>query len=124
MLTISAPILIAGMQATARESIAPLSPWARWLGSWGRLSYEIYLTHMFVVLGIVRLFEDLEHDMKSGAWWYLPALAFCWLLGFAVSRVLSEPCDSAMRRRWLAQGRNPLPPSDSASRERNMLEPD
>lgn len=67
-----------------------------WLRSWGRLSYEIYLSHMFVVYAVVRLFKASGEDVRTGFWWYLLALPLCWLSGIAVERWLSKPCE-----RWL-----------------------
>jgi peptidoglycan/LPS O-acetylase OafA/YrhL len=72
-----------------------------WLQSWGRLSYEIYLTHMFVVFAAVRLWRALGGDMRAGAWWYVPTVTLCWLLGRAVARFLSQPCDRWLRARLL-----------------------
>ena len=72
-----------------------------WLAAWGRLSYEIYLSHMFVVFAIVWLYRRLGGDVAYGFLWYLPALALCWGLGALVARGLSEPCERALRRRLL-----------------------
>jgi peptidoglycan/LPS O-acetylase OafA/YrhL len=71
------------------------------LCAWGRLSYEIYLSHMFVVFAIVRLYRALDIDPLHGWLWYLPALALCWGLGILIARVFSQPCDRGLRRRWL-----------------------
>jgi peptidoglycan/LPS O-acetylase OafA/YrhL len=67
-----------------------------WLRSWGRLSYEIYLSHMFVVFAVVRIFRLAGGDLRWGFLWYLLALPLCGLLGLAVERWLSAPCE-----RWL-----------------------
>ncbi|MBB3228697.1 peptidoglycan/LPS O-acetylase OafA/YrhL [Luteibacter sp. Sphag1AF] len=69
-----------------------------WLRSWGRLSYEIYLSHMFVVYAVVRLFRLSGGDSRVGLWCYLLALALCWLLGLAVERLLSSPCERWLRK--------------------------
>ena len=71
-----------------------------WLRSSGRLSYEIYLTHMFVVFAVVRAYRAWG-DPARGWLWYLPALGLCWLLGVAVERLLSTPCGEWLRA-WLA----------------------
>jgi peptidoglycan/LPS O-acetylase OafA/YrhL len=55
---------------------------ARWLQSFGRLSYEIYLTHMFVVFAVVRIMPSY--------WAYPLAIVLCWLLGAAVSRAMQR----------------------------------
>jgi peptidoglycan/LPS O-acetylase OafA/YrhL len=77
------------------------APWTMrgfgWLRSFGRLSYEIYLTHMFVVLFVVRRFKAQGGDFKWGILWYLPAVAFSWLLGWLTARYVSLPCERAMR---------------------------
>jgi peptidoglycan/LPS O-acetylase OafA/YrhL len=70
-----------------------------WLRSFGRLSYEIYLSHMFVVIAVVRLFRLAGADMKWGVLWYLPAVPLCWLLGAAVARWISAPCERWLRAR-------------------------
>ncbi|MEP6897311.1 MAG: acyltransferase family protein, partial [Rhodanobacter sp.] len=69
-----------------------------WLRSWGRLSYEIYLSHMFVVFAVVRLFRMAGGDPRWGFLWYLLALPLCWLLGAVVERWLSTPCERWLRR--------------------------
>ena len=81
-------------------------PWpgTAWIGSFGRLSYEIYLTHMFVVFSALRLFEASGGDATFEPLWYAAAIALCWLLGAVVDRCLSTPCNRALRA-WLS----PLP---------------
>lgn len=104
VLTLSAASLILGLHwhhAAARR--APMRGFG-WLRSFGRLSYEIYLTHMFVVFGIVGLFQAIDGEMRTGFWWYLPAALLCWLLGALVARYFSDPCERAIRRRWLSAG--------------------
>ena len=73
-----------------------------WLRSWGRLSYEIYLSHMFVVFAVVRLFKFTGGDLQPGFLWYLLTLPLCWLLGAAVERWLSLPCERWLRARLLS----------------------
>lgn len=98
VLTGSAAMLIAGLQAdTGDRPMRGLG----WLRSFGRLSYEIYLTHMFVVFALVALYRHGGSDVRAGFWWYLPLLALCWALGALLARFYSDPCDRAMRRRWL-----------------------
>lgn len=72
-----------------------------WLCNWGRLSYEIYLSHMFVVYAIMRLYRLSGADARSGFLWYLPAFALCWALGALVMRGWSAPCERWLRGRWL-----------------------
>jgi peptidoglycan/LPS O-acetylase OafA/YrhL len=72
-----------------------------WLRSFGRLSYEIYLTHMFVVFAFVAMFKAYGGDQRHGFLWYLPAVPLTWLLGAVLAHGFSIPCDRALRRRWL-----------------------
>lgn len=96
LLAVSALCLLLACEQRQRRGA-----WHAWLGlgwlcSWGRLSYEIYLSHMFVVFAVVRLYRGLGADPRWGFLWYLLALPLCWLLGVAVERWLSVPCE-----RWL-----------------------
>lgn len=67
----------------------------------GRSSYEIYLTHMFVVLGLMRPFKALFGESPGTAAFPLAygiMLAVSIVLGVAVSRWYSEPLNQKMRR--------------------------
>lgn len=86
----------------------------RWLCSWGRLSYEIYLSHMFVVFAIVRLYRWSGADARWGFLWYLPAFALCWALGTLVASRLSVPCERWLRDRWLRSAKSPAPAATTA----------
>jgi peptidoglycan/LPS O-acetylase OafA/YrhL len=79
-------------------------PWRGldWLRSWGRLSYEIYLTHMFVVTAAIRLYKATGSNIAHGYLWYLPTLPLCWLLGKAVERYISTPAERWLRGRMLS----------------------
>ena len=81
----------------------------RWLCSWGRLSYEIYLSHMFVVFAIMQLYRWAGADPRTGFLWYLPAFVMCWLLGTLVARGFSLPYERWLRGRWLRPLPAPLP---------------
>ena len=70
-----------------------------WLRSFGRLSYEVYLTHMFIVWPVVRAYKAYGHGPRWGILWYLPALALAWWLGWLVARYLSAPSERWLRRR-------------------------
>ncbi|MEW9573695.1 acyltransferase family protein [Rhodanobacter sp. Si-c] len=84
-----------------RSTHGRVPPWRGfgWLRAWGRLSYEIYLTHMFVVFAVVRAYRAWSGDPAYGWLWYLPALGLCWLLGRMVERLLSTPCERWLRAR-------------------------
>jgi len=97
VLTVSAACLVIGFDSRAPKPIAGTG----WLRSMGRLSYEMYLTHMFVVFAIVAVFKASGGDLRWGFVWYLPAVALSWLLGAALAHLYSIPCDRALRRRLL-----------------------
>ena len=73
--------------------------WSGWLRSCGRLSYEIYLIHVFVVLPAVGMFRRTGGDLKLGWLWFPPIVGLAWTLGWAVDRTISAPAD----RRLLAR---------------------
>ncbi len=98
MLLLACSALCLLLACEQRQRRGDWQPWRAldWLRSWGRLSYEIYLTHMFVVTPVVWLFRLSGSDYRFGVFWYLLTLPLCWLLGVAVERWLSTPCE-----RWL-----------------------
>ncbi|MET0808983.1 MAG: acyltransferase [Pseudoxanthomonas sp.] len=105
VLTGSASMLVAGLHCRHAAMPVPGTRATAWLRSWGRLSYEIYLSHMFVVFGLLAAYESRGGDVRQGAWWYLPLLLLCWLLGLAFARLWSEPCERRLRARLLAAPR-------------------
>lgn len=63
----------------------------RWLARMGELSYELYLSHMFVVLGAVAAYRALLGD--THAWTfvvYLPVLLLCRALAGALERLFAR----------------------------------
>lgn len=111
LLTLSVLCMLAGLQW--RQAQGVWRPWRvlDWLRSFGRLSYEIYLSHMFVVFAVVRLFHSFGADMQWGVLWYLPAVPLCWLLGAAVARWISLPCERWLKTRLLLPRPMPAPES-------------
>ena len=101
LLTLSALALLIAFAEQARRGDRKPFPGFGWLRSWGRLSYEIYLTHMFVVFAVVRAYRAFGGDGRLGFLWYLPALPLCWLLGVAVERWLSLPAERWLQTRLL-----------------------
>ncbi|QEH97258.1 acyltransferase [Gluconobacter thailandicus] len=62
-----------------------------WVRRMGQLSYEIYLTHMFVVMAAVRIWKH-NHWPQSMGWIVYPiCFVLIWGLGEAVSRFFSRP---------------------------------
>jgi peptidoglycan/LPS O-acetylase OafA/YrhL len=80
-------------------------PWpaAAPLRALGEVSYEVYLTHMFVVFAVVELWSALGLGQDAGAWAYGPALLGSYALGLGVQRSVSEPANRWVRARWAGQ---------------------
>lgn len=101
LLTFSALCVLMPCHWAARAGRARGLPGTRWLRRWGQLSYEIYLTHMFVVTPLVALYKLAGGNVAWGWLWYVPALPLCWALGRAVERWVSVPAERWLRGRWL-----------------------
>jgi len=54
------------------------------------------------VYTVVRVYKASGGDIALGFLWYLPTLPLCWLLGRAVERWLSTPCERWLRARLSA----------------------
>jgi peptidoglycan/LPS O-acetylase OafA/YrhL len=65
----------------------------------GRRSYEIYLTHMFVVIGVFALFVKWGEPMRAVWWMFAVVILVATLLGWSVSVGYSERMN-----RWLRRG--------------------
>jgi peptidoglycan/LPS O-acetylase OafA/YrhL len=65
----------------------------------GRRSYEIYLTHMFVVIGAFAVFVAWGKPLGAVWWVFAGVIAVATLLGWGVSVGFSEPVN-----RWLRRG--------------------
>lgn len=62
----------------------------RWLARMGELSYELYLSHMFVVLGTVAAYRSLLGGNQAWTFAvYLPVLVVCYGLGILLHRLFS-----------------------------------
>lgn len=81
----------------------PTWRWTAPLRSFGRYSYEIYLTHMFVVFGLVRAWSALGWGRPEGAVVTPLAVSGSWALGWAFARAWSEPANQWVRARLTAR---------------------
>ncbi len=75
-----------------------------WLARMGQLSYELYLTHMFVVLGLVAAWRaafGAEHTTNYLA--YPLGVVLCVLLATLVERGFSKPLERRLRKRFDAE---------------------
>ncbi|MBO9663190.1 acyltransferase [Dokdonella sp.] len=100
LLTLSAACLVVALHWRQRQERQRALPGTGWLRSMGRLSYEIYLSHMFVVFGVVSLYKASGADARLGWLWYVPAVLACWGLGWLTARFWSLPCERAVKRRF------------------------
>ncbi|HJW09552.1 MAG TPA: acyltransferase [Holophagaceae bacterium] len=107
LLTASALSLVLACHWRAAQGGPWRIPGTGWLASFGRLSYEIYLTHMFVVLFVVQRFRAQGGGLRWGILWYVPALLLSWLLGWLVARYVSLPAEQWLRRQ-LSGGAAPV----------------
>lgn len=100
LLTFASMCLVLAFYWTALLGKPPRMRCWGWVCSCGRLSYEMYLTHMFVVIAMLDLFWGSRASMRWGVLWYMPTIAACWGLGWVVSRFYSTPLDKGIRNRF------------------------
>jgi peptidoglycan/LPS O-acetylase OafA/YrhL len=101
MLTLSALCMVLAFYWSGAMGRTPRMWGFGWMCSYGRLSYEIYLTHMFVVIAMLWVFRSSDASMRWGVLWYAPTIAACWVLGWTVARFFSAPLDRRIRNRLL-----------------------
>lgn len=62
----------------------------RWLARMGALSYELYLSHMFVVLATVALYRELLGKVQTWTFVvYVPVLVACYALAVMLERLIA-----------------------------------
>jgi len=66
----------------------------------GQYSYEVYLTHMFVVFALFHLFLRSAGHVAAVPVLFLSVIAVSGLLGGFVARTFSEPVNQFIRIRW------------------------
>jgi peptidoglycan/LPS O-acetylase OafA/YrhL len=70
----------------------------RWFG---RNSYEVYLTHMFVIWPMLILFLHFHLNINAAPWLFLATTIFTGVLGYAIAQFYSEPINQLLRTRFL-----------------------
>jgi peptidoglycan/LPS O-acetylase OafA/YrhL len=93
---VAAAMLIAVAAQTGWRSPRVLSPLLRA----GQRSYEIYLTHIFVVIALAAAFAATGGAMCAVPLFFLGVLVIAGMLGEAVARFYSEPMNRRLRARW------------------------
>jgi len=73
----------------------------------GQRSYEIYLTHMFAVMGLFAIFVHLGTPLQGVPVLFALAILFAGLLGWAVAVFFAEPVNRTISRR-LGEGESVL----------------
>ncbi|HKS81344.1 MAG TPA: acyltransferase [Candidatus Acidoferrales bacterium] len=85
----------------------------------GRYSYEIYLTHMFVVFTLFGLFLRAGKPMGGVPVLFVSVILISGFLGAAVANLYSDPINQFLRSRWATRGTTgrPSAPSLAASQD-------
>jgi len=102
-LTTSAVCLVAACHVRGARGEERALRGTGWLQSFGRLSYEVYLTHMFVVFAVVGVWRSRGSDLRYGFVWYVPIVCLAWALGALVARFVSIPAERALRLRLVSR---------------------
>jgi peptidoglycan/LPS O-acetylase OafA/YrhL len=110
ILALGTCMLIAAAAQTQWKSPRIFSP----LLKLGQRSYEIYLTHIFVVFALFGLFVKAGKPMRGVPALFLAVIVIAGLLGEAVARFFSDPMNRLLRRRF----------GDSSDRLGSALEAD
>jgi len=66
----------------------------------GQRSYEVYLTHMFVVLALFNLFVKMGKPMRAVPVLFVVTIVAAALLGDLIASLYSEPMNRRLRTRW------------------------
>jgi peptidoglycan/LPS O-acetylase OafA/YrhL len=66
----------------------------------GQRSYEVYLTHMFVVFAFFNLFVSMGKSPRTVPILFVAVIIVSSLLGIMVARFYSEPMNRLLRKRW------------------------
>ncbi|WP_353073529.1 acyltransferase family protein [Tunturiibacter gelidoferens] len=97
VLALGVCLLLIAVAQTRWQAPTLLRPLARA----GGLSYEIYLTHVFVVLSLFHIFLSMNNPVRAVPAMFLAVLLLSGLLGALISRVYSEPMNRWFRTRWV-----------------------
>lgn len=94
LFAIAAALIVFGARPGPFRFTEPL----QWFG---RNSYEVYLTHSFIVILGTQWFNGHHLPINAAPLWFAGSLALSGLLGFAVARWYSEPMNRLLRKKAL-----------------------
>ena len=95
ILAVGACFVIAASAASGWRAPRVFAP----LLAMGRLSYEIYLTHMFVVMWLAALFVRSGKAMRGVPLLFVAVIVCATALGWVISKMYTEPMNLWIRRR-------------------------
>ncbi len=96
ILAVGTCMVIAAVAQTNWRSPRILSPFLKL----GQRSYEVYLTHMFIVFALSSVFVMAAKQMKTVPVLFVAVIFVSGLLGELVARFYSEPMNRWLRKRW------------------------
>jgi len=96
ILAIGTCLVIIAAAQTHWKSPRALSP----ILKLGQRSYEVYLTHMFVVFAFFNLFLKMGKPMRAVPVLFVVTIVTAALLGDLVANFYSEPMNRRLRKRW------------------------
>jgi peptidoglycan/LPS O-acetylase OafA/YrhL len=96
LIALATCLILAAVARANWHAPRALSP----LRNLGQRSYEIYLTHMFVVFTLFDLFVLAGKPMRAVIPLFISAIIISALLGEVVARFYSEPLNGSIRTRW------------------------
>ncbi|HJT52873.1 MAG TPA: acyltransferase family protein, partial [Candidatus Angelobacter sp.] len=82
----------------------------------GQYSYEIYLTHMFVVFGFFTVFVNAGRQMRLVPALFIAVVLVSAVFGAVVAELYSEPMNRLLRNRFFAYGSLSRPASTVQAR--------
>jgi peptidoglycan/LPS O-acetylase OafA/YrhL len=100
ILAVGACMVVATVAQTKWKSPRVMDP----LLKLGQRSYEVYLTHMFVVFGLFQLFVAAGKPKSAVFALFIIVVVIAGLLGKVVARFYSEPMNRLIRERWVDGG--------------------
>ena len=96
LLAIGTCMVIVAAAGTQWKCPAVLQPLRRM----GQRSYEVYLTHMFVVFALLHLFLAMNKPMWFVPLYFVVTIVIATVLGDLVARFYSDRANAALRARW------------------------